>query len=199
MCPVHFYFWFRHECGIKSSGQSPSVYGRLWRASVPYGIPSGEGGVSMPIRVVVTGATGKMSREVLNAVERDPEFQPVGAVSRSAGSATLTLPSGATTVPLVADCAQLLERVKPDVLIDFTNAEGAMQYGPLALAQGVAFVTGSTGLSEADVAELRDLSQSSQTGIVIAPNFALGAVLMTHLARVAAPFFSHAEALRVPH
>lgn len=153
----------------------------------------------MPIRVVVTGATGKMSREVLNAVERAPEFQPVGAVSRSAGCEELTLPSGSATVPVAADCAQLLQRVKPDVLIDFTNAEAAMGYARVALSQGVAVVTGSTGLSEADLAELRDLSQSKQTGIVVAPNFALGAVLMTHLARVTAPFFSHAEIIEMHH
>ncbi|TAK30012.1 MAG: 4-hydroxy-tetrahydrodipicolinate reductase [Chloroflexota bacterium] len=152
----------------------------------------------MPIRVVVTGATGKMSREVLNAVERASEFQPVGAVSRSEGS-DLALPSGSARVPVATDCAQLLERVKPDVVIDFTNAEAAMRYARIALGQGVAIVTGSTGLSEADLTELRDLSRSTGTGVVVASNFALGAVLMTHLARIAAPFFSHAEIIELHH
>ena len=64
----------------------------------------------MPITVAVTGASGKMTREVIAAVERDPDLTLVGAVSRSANQTTLTT-AGGTSVPLAGSIEALLAQV----------------------------------------------------------------------------------------
>ena len=145
------------------------------------------------IKVVVTGASGKMSREVLVALCKDPDLEPAGAVSQSAQEEYLSLPGGAGLVPLSKELGPLLVRVKPDVLVDFTTAQYALSAARLAIAHGVRPVVGTSGLSPQDVEELRKLCAQVGLGGIVAPNFALGAVVMMHLATVAARFFDSAE------
>jgi 4-hydroxy-tetrahydrodipicolinate reductase len=74
-----------------------------------------------------------------------------------------------------------------------------MRHGRAALSQGVAFVTGTTGFSAEDLAALRQLAQESQTGCIVAPNFAIGAVLAGHFATIAARHFAWAEVIELHH
>jgi len=152
-----------------------------------------------PIRVAVTGATGKMGREVLLALCKDPEVEPVGAISRSAGSATLPLPDGSRAIPLGQEVGPLLDEVKPDVLVDFTNASYAVSSAREAIPRGVRPVIGTSGLTEQDVNELGGLCAAAGVGGVFAPNFALGAIMMMHMANIAARFFDYAEILEMHH
>ena len=78
------------------------------------------------VRVVITGATGKVARELLAGLPRAEGITVVGAVSRSASSEALPLPSGGS-VPLARELGPLLAAVKADVIVDFTNAEYAVQ------------------------------------------------------------------------
>ncbi|MBI4498668.1 MAG: 4-hydroxy-tetrahydrodipicolinate reductase [Chloroflexi bacterium] len=151
------------------------------------------------IRVVVTGATGKMSREVLAALCREPGLEPVGAVSRRAGEEALALPDGSGSIPLSADLGSLLNQLRPDVLVDFTTSEYSVDAARLAVRFGVRPVVGTTGWTSAAVADLEVLCRAQQVGAVIAPNFALGAVVMTYLAKLAAPFFDYIELIELHH
>ena len=80
-----------------------------------------------------------------------------------------------------------------DVVVDFSRADGAMHVMRTAAPAGVSVVIGTTGLSESDMEEAAALAGDHGVGIVIAPNFAVGAVLMMHLARQAARFFDYAD------
>jgi 4-hydroxy-tetrahydrodipicolinate reductase len=60
-------------------------------------------------------------------------------------------------------------------------------------------VIGTTGLTAADLDEMKKLAESGEIGIVVAPNFALGAVLMMHLAKIAGKYFDHAEIIELHH
>jgi len=150
-----------------------------------------------PIKVVIHGVMGKMGREVVNVVCAEADLTPVGAVSRSAQPGVYTLPDGSGTIPL----SNSLEDVVGggQVVVDFTGAEGAMCAMRTAATHKVNLVTGSTGLTEADLEEAENLSQEHQIGIIVAPNFALGAVLMIHLAKVASRFFEYAELTEMHH
>jgi len=150
------------------------------------------------INVVVTGASGKMSREVLAALVNDPGTEPVGAVSQSATEEYLALPDG-DRIPLSKDLEALLARVKPDVMVDFTSAAYAVPAARQAIAAGVRPVIGTSGLAPRDVEELQALCVTAKLGGVIAANFALGAVVMIHLAEVAARFFDYAEIIEMHH
>ncbi|MBM2827141.1 MAG: 4-hydroxy-tetrahydrodipicolinate reductase [Dehalococcoidia bacterium] len=151
------------------------------------------------IKVIVTGASGKMSREVLTMLCGSKEFEPVGAVSRWAAEDYLSLPDGSGLVPLSPDLETIIQRCRPDVLVDFTNAEYSLPAARAALKNGVRPVIGTSGLAPTQIDELKRLSHDNKVGCVIAPNFALGAVVMIKLAKFAAPFFDHVEIIEMHH
>ena len=150
-----------------------------------------------PIKVVIHGVSGRMGSETARMVCREPELQPVGAVSRTAEAALYELPDGSGTVPLARSLEDVIDGA--DVVADFTNPDAAMAAIRTASARGVATVTGTTGLSETNLEEAESLSREHQVGIIVAPNFALGAVLIVHLAKVAGRFFDYGELTEVHH
>jgi 4-hydroxy-tetrahydrodipicolinate reductase len=143
------------------------------------------------ISVLVSG-TGFMGREVLAAVTREDDLEPVGVVEKFSTEGLISLPTGGA-IPLSNDPAELIARVKPRVIVDFTNAQWTPEVAKAALANGASMVIGTTGLSESFVSEFAAECKEKQLGAFIAPNFALGAVVMIHLAKVASRFFDYAE------
>jgi len=152
-----------------------------------------------PIRVVVQGALGKVGREVVNALCHEPEMQVVGAVELKAAEDYLPLPDGSGTVPFSSNLDHILTSCQPDVLVDFTIAQATMPAVRIATKQGVNLVIGTTGLTTDELSEIDRLSTAHQVGAVVAPNFALGAVLMIHLAKVAAKYLDYAEIIELHH
>lgn len=152
----------------------------------------------MPIKVVVSG-TGKMGRQVLAAVCADPDLKPVGVLSHRATEEYLPLPDGSELVPFGADPAGLFTRTRPDVVVDFTNADRTPSVAREAMEAGARLVIGTSGLSEAFLSELDSECRERKLGAVVASNFALGAVVMAHLSKVAARFFDHAEIIEMHH
>jgi 4-hydroxy-tetrahydrodipicolinate reductase len=98
-----------------------------------------------------------------------------------------------------ADPAALLEETKPDVVIDFTNADWTPLVADAALERRVRLVIGTTGLSEDWLVGLEQRCRERGVGAVVAANFAIGAVLMIHFAKVAARFFDAAEIIELHH
>jgi len=152
-----------------------------------------------PIRVVVQGALGKMGREVINAICHEPETEVVGAVDLQVPEEHLPLPDGSGTVPISSDLVHILTTCQPDVLVDFTTAQAVMPAVRIATKQGVNLVIGTTGLTSGELSEIDELSKTHKVGAVVAPNFALGAVLMIHLAKVAARYLDYAEIIELHH
>ena len=152
-----------------------------------------------PIKVVVHGASGRLGREVVNAVCREPEMQVVGAVELQVSGDYLSLPDSSGTVPFSSNLGHVLTTCQPDVLVDFTNAKATMPAVRTATKQGVNLVIGTTGLVDHEISEIERLAEAHQVGIVVAPNFALGAVLMIHLAKIAAKYFDYAEIMELHH
>lgn len=149
------------------------------------------------IRVVVSGS-GKMGHAILDAVAAAGDMVPVGVVDGLASSDRITLPSGAT-LPMSADPARAFESWPADVVIDFTNAAWTPTVADAALEHGVRPVIGTSGVSEAYVASLASRCREHKLGGVFAANFAIGAVLLMHMAKIAAPFFDAAEIIELHH
>ena len=150
------------------------------------------------IRVVVSG-TGKMGKEILAAVCADPELEPVGVLEKFSAEEYVSLPDGSGLVHLDKDPQALFARCRPDVVIDFTNAEWAPVVARAALEAGVRLVIGTTSLSSDVLAEMERSCKEKGLGAVAASNFAIGAVLMMHLAKVAARHFDSAEIIELHH
>lgn len=145
------------------------------------------------IRVVISG-TGFMGREVLAAVSAEDDMDPVGVIEKYSQEEFVSLPGpDARLVPMSSDPRRIIEGTTPDVVVDFTNAEWTKEVAPVAIAAGARMVIGTTNLQPAFVQDLERLCADKKLGSLIAPNFALGAVVMIHLARSAARFFDYAE------
>lgn len=151
------------------------------------------------INVLVHGAAGKVGLEVISGLGIEPDLRLVGAVDIKAEQNYLTLPGGSGKVPYSTDLAQLLESTRPDVVVDFTVAKAAMPAIRLAASRHINLVIGTTGFSSDEIGEMKRLAQDHRVGMVLASNFALGAVLMMHLAAVAARYFDAAEIVELHH
>ena len=155
--------------------------------------------MTMPIKVVVNGAQGRMGWEVVKAVCREADLELVGAVELEAASASLTLPGNSGSVPLSSDLVSILTDYRPDVVVDFTTRDVVVQAARICLEKGANIVIGTTGLTDDEVTEIGRLAQSHGLAAVVAPNFALGAVLMMHMAKLAARYFDYAEIIELHH
>ncbi|HEY3265635.1 MAG TPA: 4-hydroxy-tetrahydrodipicolinate reductase [Armatimonadota bacterium] len=159
----------------------------------------------MPINVLVTGAAGKMGRAVVKAVTEADGMRVVAAVDP--GYADSNPPTDAGTlagvgeigVSIDSNLVAALRRAGPDVTVDFTRPNVVMGNLRKVLAEGAAAVVGTTGLSEADLAELERLCDDNDTSCFVAPNFAIGAVLMMQFAQTAARFMPDVEIIEMHH
>ena len=149
------------------------------------------------IRVVVSGAKGRMGTCVIRAVDQADDMQVAGGYDPRHAGEELALASG----PLACsgDLASLIEQARPDVLVDFSQPDALLANVACALSHGVHVVTGTTGVP---VDELRRSWEANAQGgarLFFAPNFTTGAVLMMQFAKAAAPFFPEAEVLEFHH
>jgi 4-hydroxy-tetrahydrodipicolinate reductase len=152
-----------------------------------------------PIRVIVHGAAGKVGQVVVKAVCGEEDMQLAGAVDLKATKDSLLLPDGSGSIPFSTDLGDILNRCQPDVMVDFSIARATMPAVRLATEKGVNLVIGTTGFLPDEVKEIEHLTVEHKVGAVMAPNFALGAVLMMHLAKIAAKYLDYAEIIELHH
>jgi 4-hydroxy-tetrahydrodipicolinate reductase len=134
-----------------------------------------------------------MGQEVLAAVCREADLEPAGVIEKYATETSVALPGSTGSVPMSADPDALLDSVKADVIIDFTNAAWTPVVARAAIARGVRLVIGTTGHSEDFLRELEAGCREKGVGAVLAPNFAIGAVLLIEMAKLASRYFDYAE------
>ena len=151
------------------------------------------------ITVAVHGALGKVGKEIVVGVARDPDLSLIGAVDIQATRDSLDLPDTGKKIPLAKKLDSFLKSYHPQVLVDFSIAEAAVAAARLALKQGVHLVSGTTGISDSELKEIDRLAKANKVGVVVAPNFALGAVVLMYLAKIAARYFDHVEIVELHH
>jgi 4-hydroxy-tetrahydrodipicolinate reductase len=151
------------------------------------------------IRVGVFGAGGKMGSTVCNAVAGAPGLELVAAVDPLHSGIDLQQLGVPGTGLQVARTASALADVGVDVAVDFTVLDAARENLRWCAANGVHAVVGTTGFSDDDLTDLRTRFEASTANAVIAPNFAIGAVLMMRFAELAAPYFESAEVIELHH
>jgi 4-hydroxy-tetrahydrodipicolinate reductase len=133
------------------------------------------------IKVAVLGARGRMGAEVVAAVEAASDCQLVAAIDL-----------GDSLDQLISSGAQ--------VVVDFTTPDSVMANLEFLITHKIHAVVGTTGFDDARMAKLNSLSAAHpEVGILIAPNFAIGAVLMMEFATMAAKYFESAEIIELHH
>ncbi len=132
-------------------------------------------------QVIVLGAKGKMGQEACKAIQQHPNFSLAAALGRD------------------DDLAQVLSSTQCDVVVELTNASSVMHNTLTILEHNKAVVIGASGLSEDNISTLTNIAKEKQLGVIIAPNFSIGAILMMHFAQLAAPYMKHAEIIEAHH
>ena len=132
------------------------------------------------IKVGVLGARGRMGSEVVKAITEASDLELVAA-----------LDLGDSLDALVSKGAQ--------VVVDFTTPDSVMANLEFLIGKNIHAVIGTTGFDDARIAKIKSLLASSKSGVLIAPNFAIGAVLMMEFATKAAKYFESAEIIELHH
>ena len=151
------------------------------------------------IKVVVNGIFGKMGQEVLNAVCSESNLVPIGGADYTAKQGEISLPNNSGKIPVSGSLDSLAGFENSDVVVDFTNASGALSAIKTCCSYGKSIVVGSTGMTEEDIKEIKNLVHTNKIGIFIAPNFAIGMAVMMHLTKVASRFFKYADLTETHH
>ena len=133
------------------------------------------------INVAVLGAKGRMGAEVVKAVEADPGMSLIAALD-------------------MGDSLDQLIRSGTHVVVDFTTPDSVMANLDFLVKNGINVVVGTTGFNATKLATLENLlKKNPSVGVLVAPNFAIGAVLMMEFAAKAARYFESAEIIELHH
>lgn len=153
------------------------------------------------IEVMVTGACGRMGREAARTVWIADDMVLAGAVdSRGEGTDIgQIIECGRTGINIENNLEEFLKIKRPDVAVDFTEPQSVYRNALKYLAYGVRPVIGTTGFDAAQIKEIIDLSEKKGIGGLIAPNFAIGAILMMRYAAEAARFLPDVEIIEMHH
>ena len=128
-------------------------------------------------RVLINGSMGRMGQESVIAVSEDPELELVAQTD------------------LGDNLSESISQSKAQVVVDFTTAASALKNTVCIIESGARPVIGTSGLLPEEISELQALCTKHKLGGIIAPNFAIGAVLMMKYSQDAAKYFPHAEVI----
>lgn len=132
-------------------------------------------------KIGVLGAKGRVGTAIVAAVESNPQHELAAALDHG-------------------DDLQQLVDAGVEVVVDFTVPDSVMDNVEFCVKNGIHAVVGTTGWTEERYNQVRQwLQESPETGVLVAPNFAISAVLTMKFAEIAAPFFESAEVIELHH
>lgn len=151
----------------------------------------------MTIRVGVFGGGGRMGTTVCQAVHSDPELELVAVVDPHHAGIDVRQVTGCEVGLQVSAGPEVFDDVGAQVVVDFTVLDAAVGNLAWLADHAIHAVVGTTGFSDDDLARFH--ATFTESNCVIAPNFAIGAILMMRFAELAAPYFDTAEIIELHH
>lgn len=154
------------------------------------------------INIIVAGPRGRMGKEAVKMVHDTPEFELVSVLDHKYDGQMLSEISGfeyVGKVPVYTNIEECLQKSNATILVDLTTPEVGYIHTKAALQYGVRPVVGTTGFSQSQLKELKQLAEEKETGCIIAPNFAIGAVLMMKFSQMAAKYMDNVEIIELHH
>ena len=135
----------------------------------------------MMIKILLSGANGKMGKTVQDAIAHEKDLRLVATVTRG------------------DDLTAAIAKHQPQVVIDFTEPACAFDNTQKIIAANAHPVIGTTGFKDAEIETLQKICKEKKWGAIIAPNFSIGAVLMMQFVKAAAHHFPDAEIIEYHH
>ena len=133
------------------------------------------------IKIIVNGAKGKMGSTTITAIQAQKDFVLVAGLGHA------------------DNLEDAIKKNQADIVIDFTSAHAVYENALKIIHAGARAVIGSSGLTQEQIKYLSELCQEKKLGVIIAPNFSIGAILMMKFAQQAAHYFQHAEIIELHH
>lgn len=146
----------------------------------------------MSIKVIIAGFKGKMGSTAVQMVKEDYDLTLAAVLDPFATEESVD------GIPVFKSKEELIG-FDADVWVDFTTPKFAYENTRFALENGFAPVVGTTGFTPEQIEELTELSAEKKIGGLIAPNFAIGAILLMQFAAQAAKYFPHLEIIELHH
>jgi 4-hydroxy-tetrahydrodipicolinate reductase len=154
------------------------------------------------IRVGVLGAAGRMGRLVSQAIADDPDLALVAAINPSFEGEHLGSMIGHPEIDVrISQEIETLLQSETEVAVDFTTPQAVMDNVRWAIEHAMHIVVGTTGLGPDELSEIERLigDEGHESNVIVAPNFAIGAVLLQRFAALAARHFPAAEIIELHH
>ena len=152
------------------------------------------------IRVGVLGATGRMGREVCQALAEDPQLALAAAISPSRVGESIGAIIGHPEEDIrISDLLDTALQADTDVLVDFTQPDAVMENVRWAIEHAIHLVVGTSGIGPEELEEIAGLIEEDGSHVVVVSNFAIGAVLSQRFAEQAARYFPAAEVVELHH
>ncbi|WP_099158342.1 4-hydroxy-tetrahydrodipicolinate reductase [Virgibacillus ndiopensis] len=152
-------------------------------------------------RIIIAGPRGKMGSEAIQLVNSTESFELVACIDRKNDGKTMrdveSLPD--LDVPIYESVEECFQQIHADIFIDLTVPETGYIHTKAALKNHVRPVVGTSGFTTKQIEELTEVAKSEKVGGLIAPNFAVGAVLMMQFAQTASKYFPDVEIIEKHH
>lgn len=156
----------------------------------------------MTTKIIVAGPRGKMGTEAIHMIQNEPTFQLVACLDRKYDGKKISevIPGlEQLHIPIFTHPDDCFQSVKADVFIDLTEPEAGFKHAKSAIEHQISPVIGTSGIAAKQLKELEQLANRASLGTIIAPNFAVGAVLMMQFAKMAAKHFPDIEIIEKHH
>ncbi len=145
------------------------------------------------VKITIAGPRGRMGREAVKMVQETDGFELISVIDHKPEKVELR------NVPIHTSIEECFQSNTPDVLIDLTVPEFGYKHTKTSIEHGVRPVVGTTGFTTDQLQELKELCEEKQIGAIIAPNFAVGAILMMKFSKMAAKYFPDVEIIELHH
>ncbi|GGP10519.1 4-hydroxy-tetrahydrodipicolinate reductase [Oceanobacillus neutriphilus] len=156
----------------------------------------------MAIKIIVAGPRGRMGKEAVQMIYGVNDFELTACLDHKNDGKNLSDLEGFQddfNAPVYTDIEKCFTEQQADVFVDLTTPEFGYKHTKAALNHGIRPVVGTTGYTNEQLEELKQLAKDKKTGCIIAPNFAIGAVLMMKFAKMAAAYFPDVEIIEKHH
>ena len=137
----------------------------------------------MKKRIVLSGITGKIGKFLRRGFEISPDYEIVAGIAKKENSSDV--------IPIYSDFKVMYDEIDFDVFIDFTCTEFSKEACIFMLEKGIPIVVGTTGFKKDDILKLREIAHDTKTGGIIAPNFAVGIVLLHKYLQIGTKYFKN--------
>lgn len=142
------------------------------------------------IKIALAGPRGKMGKEAIEMINENENFELIACIDRV---------SSKINVPVYTDIKECFRNENVDVFLDLTNPETGKKHLMIALEEKIPSVIGTTGFTDEEIKKIKEQSEKNKIGVIIAPNFSIGAILMMELSVKASKYFKDIEIIEMHH